>query len=394
MKRTPRACTAFTLVELLVLVAIIGVLLGLLLPATRSSGDAARRMSCSNNFKQIGLAIHNYHSTFHQLPMQMGGTFAVSSDSDGTGPAGNNRYRLSYLVAVLPFLEYQRTWTQISNGSNDDSQRYPPMGPAPWTRQFDPWEMELPTLRCPSDPGLGLPAHGRSNYAACLGDATHWMNTGPIRFDLSKQQWVSDRTKQIAVSGRGMFVPRMRLALRDVRDGLSNTLMAGEISTDFGDLDSRTHPTLHATWRSIHDRTLDCRSQTSPERPRFWSKDAEIYASFDDQRRGFRWADGAALYTGFNTTVPPNSPVCMAGGDAGVGSTGTSSRHYGGAHVLMGDGAVIFLTDSIDCGDQNSPTVRLKSGQNVDLPPESPYGMWGALSTRAANEEIEEQLNQ
>lgn len=99
---------AFTIVELLVVVAIIGVLVGLLLPATRTSREAARRMSCSNQMKQLGIAIHNYHSAYNRQPPAMGGT--------GRGPnamSGNDN-RLSGLVATLPFLEQQELWEQIN----------------------------------------------------------------------------------------------------------------------------------------------------------------------------------------------------------------------------------------------------------------------------------------
>ncbi|EMI51694.1 DUF1559 domain-containing protein [Rhodopirellula sallentina] len=395
---TQKKRDAFTLVELLVVVAICAVLFGLLLPATRGAKEAARRMSCSNNFKQIGLGLHNYHSAYSQLPMQMGGTYDSESDSGGTSAPGNNRYRLSFLVGLLPFVEQQMIWEDVSAGelSDGESKQFSPMGPAPWTRQFDPWQTEIPTFRCPSDPGLGLPSHGRTNYAACLGDATHWLNTGPTRWNAELSAWANDRESQIKASGRGVFVPRKVIRFRDVLDGLANTIMAGEICTDLGDHDSRTSGSLLNPWSMIHDSPVLCREQLDPERPMFWdvaNKDA-VTASIgsENQRRGFRWADGAALYTGFNTILPPNSGVCFAGGDSGIGMASMSSRHQGGAHALMADDAVKFITDSIEAGNTESGTVI--SGGTAGREPGaiSPYGLWGALGTRASAEEIEENL--
>ncbi|MEM8911793.1 MAG: DUF1559 domain-containing protein [Planctomycetota bacterium] len=377
-----------TLVEVVVITGVIGVLIGLLLPATRSSREAARRMSCSNQFKQIGLAIHQYHSSHGQLPMQMGGTFDAGSDSGGTSPPGNNRYRLSWMVGILPFIEQQSLWESISAPQNGAPTRFAPMGPAPWTRQFTPWQTDVASFRCPSDPGFGDPAAGRTNYAICLGDATHWLNTGGTRWDTSIGRWADNRQEQVGVSGRGMFIPRRALRFRDVHDGLSNTLMAGEIATDLEDHDIRTEGSLRNAWNDIHDMPLLCEEQVDSSRPHFWLPNLAT-ASVGDQARGMRWADGAGLYTGMNTIRPPNAAVCIAGGDRGIGMLPPSSRHSNGCHVLLGDGAIRFIVDSIDCGDQQTGTVWI-SGEGSRKPGAgSPYGLWGALGSRDCSESLE-----
>ncbi|WP_182868777.1 DUF1559 domain-containing protein [Stieleria mannarensis] len=395
MNRHARS-TGLTLIELLIVIVVIGVLVGLMLPAVRSSREAARRMSCSNNFKQVGLAFENYHSAYKQLPMQMGGTFDPSSDSQGTSPPGNNRYRLSALVALLPFLNQQQAWQRIETGiATSGDVVYSPMGPAPWTRDFEPWQTDYPDFRCPSDPGVGFPAHGRSNVAVCLGDATDSIDTGATRWSRQTQSWVTDRGDAVAASGRGAFVPRQVMRWGDILDGLSNTILAGEISTDLGDGDKRTTGSLLNPWDMIHDSPTLCENQIDSGRPMFWNDGDEGPENIGaaDQKRGFRWADGAALYTGFNTVLPPNREVCMAGGEAGIGMLPASSRHQGGAHVLMADGAVVFMTESIDCGDPTVGTVIL-GGEGPRAPDSpSPYGLWGALGTRGQGEVIEEQLN-
>ena len=111
--------SAFTLVELLVVIAIIGVLVGLLLPAVQAAREAARRMSCSNNFKQLGLALHKYHSAYKRLPMQAGGT-KQSLPSPNIAPPGSNRLNLSWLVGLAPFIEQQALWEQISRPLDSD----------------------------------------------------------------------------------------------------------------------------------------------------------------------------------------------------------------------------------------------------------------------------------
>ena len=410
---------AFTLVELLVVIAIIGILVGLLLPAVQAAREAARRMSCSNNFKQIGLAMHNYHSTYKRLPTQMGGTSGASSargefiDGEDWFRASDksNHLTLSWLVGLTPFMEQQAIWEQISNPNTVDlsspgTTRVPPwpaMGPTITDEDnvygsgvnlrntaYQPWVTEIPTLRCPSDPGVGVPAMGRTNYAACIGDAVDFVADGAFQRDLEPSDF---RATAINASGRGFFVTRRQMRFRDVLDGLSNTIAAAEIATDLGDRDKRTIARAHFSFPQARDNPLRCRNEIDPERPSFWDPSITTLAAAN-QGRGYRWASGNANYSSMNTILPPNAELCVTFFDTGQGMLPPSSRHQGGVHVLMGDGAVIFMTDSVEAGDSTVPTIRL-GGTGAQTPGQmSPYGLWGALGTRAAREQIEEQLNQ
>ena len=407
----------FTLVELLVVIAIIGVLVGLLLPAVQAAREAARRMSCSNNFKQIGLGLHNYHSAYKQLPMQSGGTYNMWDPSNGQGSSNldNNRFRLSWLVGLTPFIEQQGLWERISNpvdGDGDGNINNPgaqpfsdaaAMGPRPWDTRYRPWVTEIPTFRCPSDPGFGLPAMARTNYAANIGDSTDWVNHGFYRWQGGT--WNQGHIRNANCSNRGFFYNRKATKFRDVLDGLSNTIAAGEIATGLGNREIMTDPYFGIGWNTIHNNPNACQDAglMDPERPAFWDDsvtNGNPGLRSDSWKRGFRWSDSVPTYTSMTTMLPPNREVCIGGGgDFDTGVLPPSSRHQGGAHVLMGDGAVVFITDSIEAGDSRHPVVRLNGGINTQFPgtacgSESPYGLWGALGTRAARETIEEQLNQ
>lgn len=415
-----RIRSGFTLVELLVVIAIIGILVGLLLPAVQAAREAARRMSCSNNFKQVGLAIHNYHSAYQQLPLHTHGT--GWADKTGTpynlnasrGVPGHNRLELSGIVGLTPQMEQQGLWDLIANpfliqNGSGAGQSYSPMGPNPimnlarHTNQgrYDPWLTEIPTLRCPSDPGTGLPAHARTNYAMCLGDSLHRINNGLGANNGSRPG--NARVQHVNASCRGVFVARMKVKFRDILDGLSNTIAMGEIATDLGDYDVRTTP-LPVTDVAGIDMRFDppyCSAgndYVDPDQPRFW--DSSVIAAIDNRmsveyRRGYQWAWGRPLATGCVTILPPNSPCLTNNNIQNMGHYPVSSRHQGGAHVLMSDGAVIFMTDSIEAGDPFAKPVH-RNSQPPDsvVGASSPFGLWGALGTRASGETIEEQLNQ
>ncbi|WP_404306179.1 DUF1559 family PulG-like putative transporter [Neorhodopirellula lusitana] len=403
--------SGFTLVELLVVIAIIGVLVGLLLPAVQAAREAARRMSCSNNFKQIGLAIHNYHSAYRQLPTQAGGT--ATSTRREYAP-GQNSLELSALVGLTPFIEQQAMWEQLSNpyrvpdGLPGAGNIYAAMGPYPG-RTFDkltngsagpynPFESDIPTFRCPSDPGVGLPAMGRTNYGVCLGDSIAQTNAAAVM----NHKGVPHATDTIAAAkstNRGFFKCQIKSAFRDVLDGLSNTIAMGEFVTDLGDDDKRTRMVsgTNAVVKAPGG-ALACETFTDPERPLFWGDTAPFPSNAHiDNRRGYRWAWCIPIHSAMYTVLPPNRELCFT--QVWYQSEGIcppSSRHQGGAHILMGDGAVKFITDSVDAGGLSSRAMVSTASQNTDplsVPgAASPFGLWGALGTAGSREVIDEEF--
>ncbi|WP_442510012.1 DUF1559 domain-containing protein [Novipirellula sp. SH528] len=407
--KLPRPSKGFTLVELLVVIAIIGVLVGLLLPAVQAAREAARRMSCSNNVKQLGLGLHNYHSAYNQMPIHGVGTDDGANDKQDwwSNYSTNNHWRLSALVGMTPFVEQQALWEKITNPSSErtdgnngaaigtTTNPWPAMGPTPQDIQYIPWATELPTLRCPSDPGSGLPSLGRSNYASCMGDS-HW-RAQHGEFDPDFGATDSGWAQESRAANRGMFVRHKSMKFRDVLDGLSNTIAMMEMATDLGDNDIRTlgrkHPNGQTPGQTdIRDNPSTCleSGMIDPQRPQFWISGAANEFDAITKGRGYRWADSQNMQSMAYTILPPNGPICMPHDSNGPAITTGSSRHQGGIHVLMGDGAVKFITDSIEAGNQRNPVVR-NGGTvaNSNVPgAKSPYGLWGSLGTRASKETI------
>jgi prepilin-type N-terminal cleavage/methylation domain-containing protein/prepilin-type processing-associated H-X9-DG protein len=393
----------FTLVELLVVIAIIGVLVGLLLPAVQAAREAARRMSCSNNFKQIGLAVHNYHAAYSQLPVHGGGTTVATGGNRVGGsatsvPRVSNFLELSFLVGLTPFMEQQALWEQISNPLADPvtGALWPPMGPNPRMDNADfansyyaPWMTEIPGLRCPSDPGTGLPAKGRSNYLACLGDSARHINGG------TNDRGGGNNPVRARAACRGFFEHRKHMRFRDCLDGLANTICAGEVATDLGDNDKRTRGNQQAGGSvSLANGNTRCDGKVDATRPLFWATFPS--AGFEtaggipraESRRGYEWSMSRGIWGVMNTIKPPNSYLCSDSNNFNDGIYPPSSRHQGGVHVLMGDGAIKFITDSIEAGNQASAHVS-NEGNRLPAGSKSPFGLWGSLGTRGAKEAID-----
>ncbi|TWT93722.1 DUF1559 domain-containing protein [Neorhodopirellula pilleata] len=379
--------SGFTLVELLVVIAIIGVLVGLLLPAVQAAREAARRMSCSNNFKQIGLGMHNYHAAYNMLPMNFGGT----EDSGGTWSADKCNFKqLSWLVGVLPFIEQQALWEEISNPlatNRDGSARttpFPPMGGIPWNTNYRPWFTNVGSYRCPSDPELPTAdSIGFTNYAACHGDS-FWEQTHVGIEDNGNSHadpvWGERNAKRFS---RGVFSAKHFTGFRDILDGTANTIMAGEIVVDNGQKEIvgtaiRAGDAVHSTAPGAWANNAAATPAIDPQRPQFYTfEHGEFNVPERDRGRGRMWTSGREQSSRFHTIRPPNSYNVMRWWD-NHGMWGASSRHQGGCHVLMADGAVKFITDSIDTGNQNALPI---GPSDRGLGEESPYGVWGAAGT-------------
>ncbi|MFG0290199.1 MAG: DUF1559 domain-containing protein [Rhodopirellula sp. JB044] len=404
-----RRKSGFTLVELLVVIAIIGVLVGLLLPAVQAAREAARRMSCSNNFKQLGLGIHNYHSAFGQLPTHGTGTFDPGVAKWWDARDQSNNRNLSMLVGLMPYIEQQAIWEQISNPLNEDALGnsppdpsslpglnggpFLPMGPDPGEILYSPWVTQIPTLRCPSDPGTGLPSLGRTNYAACTGDSDGGSAQGS-REQNGLPETGSGSPSMAEVNRaqfRGVFVAQKNMRFRDILDGLANTIAMGEIATDLGDNDKRT-VAPDKSWHNLTDSPQNhCEQFVSAERPQFWDS-----PGYNDPSagRGYRWASQRPMFSQCMTILPPNREICTSNNPYDQMNATMSSRHQGGCHVLMSDGAVKFVTDSIEAGNSSNRCVNWwgKAWKNNIPGDRSPFGLWGALGTRAAKEVIEEEI--
>jgi prepilin-type N-terminal cleavage/methylation domain-containing protein len=389
---------AFTLVELLVVIAIIGVLVGLLLPAVQAAREAARRMSCSNNIKQIALGVHNYHAAFNQVPRHGTGTGASDVPTWDLNSVRGNNERLSMFVGLLPFVESQALWEVISSSSFG----FPPMGPTPQDFNYSPWVTESPWLRCPSDPGTGPTPLGRSNYAVCLGDSAPGSTDGPTSRTLRRTSGASELARACQ---RGFFVPRQKTTFSNVLDGLATTIMLGELISNLGDRDIRSDPQIIASLAVLVADPSICSTGVDTSRPRFWGTATGLASTHSSRARGMRWAHAMPVYSVIQTIAPPNGPTCVsqegfvdeanppassatATPDYAYGIMPPSSHHQGGCHIAMGDGAVRFVTDSIDAGNQRSAMVTHAGGGGLAAGSQSPYGLWGSLGTRASREVI------
>jgi prepilin-type N-terminal cleavage/methylation domain-containing protein/prepilin-type processing-associated H-X9-DG protein len=378
---------AFTLVELLVVIAIIAVLVALLLPAVQSAREAARRARCTNNLKQYGLALHNYHDKHQVFPAGMGGTTGTNTFAFDPYLADrylyNNGGDLSANVPLLPYLEQKPLYDKITSPSRERNSNYifPPYGGDPGWPTYVPWDVQVPMFLCPSDGAGEKRLYGsltiaRTNYMFSFGD-----EIADTRFFGG---YATDRTQALGRrQGRGMFMNFGRFGFRDVGDGTSNTIAMSEA-------------TLFSQRQTIHgDYAIETANMSVD--PTICLAHRGDGNTINTVRvdgyymRGLWWGHGALLVTGFNTVLPPNTIVCTNsypyGDENGhIVIAPPDSYHPDGVNALLCDGSVRFISDSIDTGNLAAYAHWTDGARPTRLRTESPYGVWGSLGSRSGGE--------
>ncbi len=301
--RRREAVSGFTLVELLVVIAIIAVLVSLLLPAVQQAREAARRSSCKNNFKQVGLAMHNYHDVH--------GVFAPGSILGGSAPTSggcaglvSGEHKFSWGVYLLPFLEQASRYGALNfNGNvlvNDNFNPDIRLGP-------------VTAFLCPSNPQMDKMVNRNGAFAGVI---VHGLPRSDIGGVADSANWRCVNSSGTmpghpTPSGNGVLFNVSSVGFQHIIDGTSNTLMIGEITGN------------HRSTTGLNGNSY-------------------------------------AAYNVFDTSSGINGSTTIPGGATTFAfrPQGFSSFHAGGAHFGMCDGSVQFLSENIDQGVLAALTTR------------------------------------
>jgi len=342
VRRSRKKRPAFTLIELLVVIAIIGVLIALLLPAVQAAREAARRAQCTNNLKQIGLALHNYESANGSFPWNqapLAALYPTAYDGkvpwDPGGTNGGEQHNFSALTLMLPYMEQQTVYASINFAFGFNA--FAGQGGAPDPVQATGVRTVIASFLCPSDSGKG-----RTSYRASNGTNWDWWSRSAGAGPITRPQPGGQDIGTIAA----------------VTDGTSNTIAFTERNRGDGDASKYNPGDVYvggpgsawglptyvisnpADYNVIKNTVIpDCVAFAKANPTGTWDWG------------GFYWAAGEYTGAKMNFNIGPNSkiPDCSPWGGvgAGIGFYDARSRHPGGVNVCMTDGSVRFVKDTV-----------------------------------------------
>jgi prepilin-type N-terminal cleavage/methylation domain-containing protein len=310
---------AFTLVELLVVIAIIGILVGLLLPAVQAAREAARRMQCSNNLKQIGLALQNYVSSYKSLP-------AGSNGIPNAAGTNFNGHGWTWHASILPYMEQDPLYQGIQGADGMGNE----LGDQNTGKPLVVRQTTLSVFWCPSQPDVRAgsqkngyqPCNYNGNMGTRIGNGNDdCICTGIANLtDMQTKPWG-------CMNGNGIFFVRSKVRFADVVDGLSNTIFVSEVPDSGGD--------------AIGGFNAGC------DRRVMFSTGAD--------------ANPPTEMSEYLIAAEGNDPI-NGGAEEAAGSW-----HTGGAQFVMGDGSVHFLSENMDMSTYQAISTRAE-GETATLP--------------------------
>jgi prepilin-type N-terminal cleavage/methylation domain-containing protein/prepilin-type processing-associated H-X9-DG protein len=331
---------AFTLIELLVVIAIIAVLIALLLPAVQAAREAARRIQCTNNMKQMGLAIHNYHNVHSVFPM------GVSSTYYTTGTY-NVKQNFSLHAALLPYVERTDVYSALnfSIGCDDNSTTLA------YLTNSTGINTNIAAFVCPSDPRAATSDRNNTtntnNYYGCVGTTMYW------------GQITNTNVVNVNLQSTGLFTFQQCYGLNSCTDGSSNTIAFAEVCvgsstlTIGSKLSGIVSVTGLATYETLNGGVNQGTTNAQPALQVCQNAWATKTGTVDTYG-GDDWANGCMSKTLFNTIGTPNLyggtfTHCSAVSSGNLSDiSNCSSYHPGGVNTTMGDGSVKFIKNSVN----------------------------------------------
>jgi prepilin-type N-terminal cleavage/methylation domain-containing protein/prepilin-type processing-associated H-X9-DG protein len=331
-----RKRVGFTLVELLVVVAIIGVLVALLLPAVQSAREAARRNQCANNLKQLGLALHNFEGQVKRFPWG-------SEDSAIWGPACH-----TYLLPVLEqkAIQDQMVLTYAEGSTADTTVSGQSLAYHELASTMRP-----KVFRCPSELYTYRDMlYGYTNYH------TNWGSWVVLR-----NQWDGAFGTNFVPYGTVPKVEATRFGM--ITDGTSNTLAFAEVANGVGG-----DPKMRDSRRDCYSATRPSPTSVQSVRNALLAIDPKTAGTLSGWNwRGYPWREGSIWRNGFNTLLGPNKPCYRPGSEWWELVTPASSYHTGGINACLCDGSVRFVPDNIDA-DVWTAAGTINGGETLSLP--------------------------